>query len=63
MALSLASSGFTYLQESVEHQSWLARPIVAVAQPAFEEVSDLFPGSQYRGQPLFPPAKVTPAPS
>ena len=55
--LALSSSGFSYLQESVEHRSLLGPRLLELSQANLERIADQFPGAQGRGETLIPPAK------
>ncbi len=55
--LALSSSGFMYLQESVEERSLLGPRLLAITHDTLEQLSDSFPGAQHRGPTLIPPAK------
>ena len=55
--LTLSSSGFLYLQESVEERSVVGPRLLAISHETLERLSDAFPGAQHRGPILIPPAK------
>lgn len=50
-----ASSGFSFFQESVEQKSVLGPRLFGISRGAFEQVSNRFPGAQYREETLVPP--------
>ena len=58
--VALASSGFVYLQESVEQRSVSGPRLLPIARNVLDQVTERFPGAQYRGNPLVPAAKETP---
>ena len=49
------SSGFNFLQESVEQKSVLGPRLVGISRTTLQRVSDRFPGAQYREESLVPP--------
>jgi uncharacterized membrane protein required for colicin V production len=60
MLIILTSSGFTYLQESVQKRSVLGPRLVQVARESVPRIVDRFPGASLRGPVLVPPAKPIP---
>lgn len=61
LLLTLTSSGVTYLQESAQERSLLGSRLEQPALDVLVQVTDRFPGAQYRVPPLLPPWKA-PAP-
>ena len=55
--LALSSSGFFYLQESVEERSLVGPRLLAIAHDTLERLSDSFPGAHHRGPSLLPPVR------
>ena len=51
----LSSSGFTYLQQSVEERSIVGPKLLRAARDALGQVADRFPGAVSRGSTLVPP--------
>lgn len=58
--VALVSSGFLYLQDSVEKESVLGPRLVTLARDQLTSVADLFPGAPSKRQVLIPPAKALP---
>ncbi len=56
---ALTSSGFAYLQESVEENSVLGPRLLKISQESLEQTTAKFPGAKHRGETLIPPAKRT----
>lgn len=56
--ITCVSSGFSFLQESVEQKSVLGPRLVGISRTTFERVSDRFPGAQYRGESPVPPLDI-----
>ncbi len=54
VVLALAWSGVPYFTASVEERSLSGPFIVGKAQMVLEEVSNRFPGAEYRMEPLLP---------
>ena len=59
IVLTLTSSGFVYLRESVEDRSVLGPNVMETAQRYMKHVIDQFPGARYQGETLIPPIKPT----
>lgn len=55
--VALASSGITYLQQSVAERSVVGPRLLVVAQTSLQRVADAFPGAAYRGEVLVPPLR------
>ena len=57
IVVALSSSGFAYLQQSVEERSVLGPGLLAAAQVSLKRVADAFPGSEFQGAVLIPPCR------
>lgn len=57
IVVALTSSGFAYLQESVEENSVLGPRLLKIGQDSLEQTTTKFPGAKHRGEALIPPAK------
>lgn len=55
--IAMASSGFAYLQDSVQTNSVLGPHLLVLSQKVFEETVHRFPGAGHRIETLVPPAK------
>lgn len=55
--LLLTTSGFVYLQESVEQRSVLGSRLAPIARESVQRMSDQFPGAQHRLPTLLPPIR------
>lgn len=55
LLLVFTSSGWSYLQQSVEDRSVLGPRLLKFSRQSLEEVTDRFPGAQYRPSHLIPP--------
>ena len=57
IVLSLTSSGFVYLHESVEERSVLGPKVLEQVHHYMKQGIDYFPGTQYQSEALIPPIK------
>ncbi|MBI1991840.1 MAG: CvpA family protein [Candidatus Omnitrophica bacterium] len=55
--VALSSSGFIYLQQSVEERSVSGPWLLTISREYLEGLSDRFPGGAYRGPTLIPPLR------
>ena len=55
LLLVFATSGFVYLQQSVEERSVFGPRVLAASRTCLEQLSDRFPGGTLRGAVLIPP--------
>lgn len=55
--LVLTTSGFVYLQESVEQRSLLGPRLLTISRESLQQLSEWFPGAQHRLPTLVPPVK------
>ena len=53
--LTLSSSGYAVLQDSVEQRSLTGSRVVTAFHARLEQVADRFPGAEHRGSVLVPP--------
>lgn len=56
--VTVSTSGFAYLQQSVEERSVTGARFSARARASLEEVANRFPGAEQRGKALIPPIRV-----
>jgi len=59
LTIVFVSSGFTYLQASVEERSVLGPRLLIVSREYLERTADLFPGAEHRNKTFVPPLKQT----
>ncbi|MBI3011835.1 MAG: CvpA family protein [Candidatus Omnitrophica bacterium] len=57
--VALSSSGFIYLQQSVEERSVSGPWLLSTSREYLERLSGYFPGGENRGPTLIPPARLT----
>ena len=55
--LILTTSGFVYLQESVEQRALLGSRLLPITRESVQRISERFPGAQHRLQTLVPPIR------
>jgi len=55
--LILTTSGFVYLQESVEPRSLLGSRLLPITRESVQRISERFPGAQHRLKTLVPPIR------
>jgi uncharacterized membrane protein required for colicin V production len=58
LLIALTTSGFTYLQESVEVRSLLGSRMIGIARHTLERVADYVPGATQRSEQLMPPVRA-----